>query len=117
MKGLPPKQILEYFLYSDYGPELEKDGNITIEEIVDRLTIDEKETFIFIAQRMIHSPSEKANILEFFEGPEKMKEDYIQLLEWYYENIFSSVEEDIRKLNKEKLEELKKRIPDVREKH
>jgi hypothetical protein len=113
---LRPKQILKYFLYSGYGPEIEKDENITIEEIVDRLTTDEKETLIFITQRMIHYPSEKANLLEFFEGPEKMKEEYIQLLEWYYENIFSSVEEDIRKLNEEKLKELKKRIPDVREK-
>jgi hypothetical protein len=81
LKGLPPKQILKYFLYSGYGPEIEKDENITIEEIVDRLTTDEKETLIFITQRMIHSPSEKANLLEFFEDPEKMKEEYIQPLE------------------------------------
>lgn len=48
LKGLPPKEILKYFLYSGYCPEIEKDENITIEEIVDHLTIDEKGTLIFI---------------------------------------------------------------------
>ncbi|MFO7880950.1 MAG: helix-turn-helix domain-containing protein [Kosmotogaceae bacterium] len=111
MKKIPSKDILKYFLYSGFGAEMDEKDPTSLDKLVNRLTSDEKETLIFITEKTIHSASEKANLLDFFDDPEQMKEDYISLLEWFYENVFADIEDEVREKNNEKLDELKGRVP------
>ncbi len=111
MKKIPAKDILKYFLYSGFGAEMDEKDPASLDRLVNRLTSDEKETLIFITEKTIHSASEKANLLDFFDDPEQMKEDYISCLEWFYENVFADLEDNIKQNNEEKLEELKRRVP------
>jgi DNA-binding transcriptional ArsR family regulator len=107
LKDLPEKEMLKYYLYTGLGPVIEDKSIESMEKLVDTLTSNEEEMLTFITKSTLYSTEQKANLLEFFNNPKKMKEDYIYFLEWYYENVYSKIEDEVSKANKEKTKILK----------
>ncbi|MFO7883162.1 MAG: helix-turn-helix domain-containing protein [Kosmotogaceae bacterium] len=107
LKDLPEKEMLKYYLYTGLGPVIEDKSFESMEKLVDTLTSNDEEMLTFITKSTLYSTEQKANLLEFFNNPKKMKEDYIYFLEWYYENVYSKIEDEVKKSNKEKTKILK----------
>ncbi len=107
LKDLPEKEMLKYYLYTGLGPVIDDKSFESMGKLVDTLTSNEEEMLTFITKSTLYSTEQKANLLEFFNNPKKMKEDYIYFLEWYYENVYSKIEDEVVKDNKEKTRILK----------
>lgn len=104
LKNLPAKDLLNQFIYTGFGPEIEDSEEFSFEKIME----DEKEMLIFVSKSMLFPPKQKAVLFELISNPEKTKRDYIELLEWHYENFFREIEEETAKINIEAAEKLKK---------
>lgn len=89
---MEPALILKKFVESGYGPT----EDIELEKIK-KLIENEKKAADFVNRKLNFSSSQKWNLLQFFFDPLKMKNDFIELLEWYYQNIFSDQMEWIEK--------------------
>ena len=65
---------------------------------------------LFVSKDMSFSPERKAVLFEMLSDPEKAKEDFIYLLEWFYENAFSVIEPKLERMLPEVATDLKKEI-------
>ncbi len=110
VSGLSEKEILRHFFNIVYCPELRDRSSLEVDEVIEKLSLDDKETLMFISQSTFYSASEKAKLFDFFTSREKMKEDFTYLLQWYNENVFSEIEEHARKKQREALEQLKENV-------
>lgn len=110
VSGLSEKEILRHFLNIVYCPELRDRSSLEVDEVIEKLSLDDKETLMFISQSTFYSASEKAKLFDFFTSREKMKEDFIYLLQWYNENVFEEIKEYARKKQREALEQLKENV-------
>lgn len=90
---LSSNKLLYYFFSSGYN--LENCSNEDGLKLVDRLIENEKEAIKFINNNTCIPSDKKWELLQFFLDPNKMKEDFLGLLSWYYENIYKDIEENI----------------------
>ncbi|MDD3461696.1 MAG: hypothetical protein PHW28_10400 [Mesotoga sp.] len=65
---------------------------------------------LFVSKDMSFSPERKAVLFEMLSGPEKAKEDFIYLFEWFYENSFSVIEPKLERTLPKVATDLKKEI-------
>jgi DNA-binding transcriptional ArsR family regulator len=65
---------------------------------------------LFITESTIFSSVQKANLLELLENPSQTKEDLLYLFEWFLENVFNKIKNDVRKSNQKYLRLLEKNI-------
>ena len=59
--------------------------------------------FITESTHTIFSSIQKANLLELLENPSQTKEDLLYPFEWFLENVFSKIRNDVRKSNQKYL--------------
>ncbi|HAA86475.1 MAG TPA: hypothetical protein DCE14_09055, partial [Kosmotogaceae bacterium] len=102
---MPEKEILRRFLYSGYGP---RGGQTIPDDLLDRLLRNENELLEFLTKKMSFPSRQKAVLFEFFSDPEGMKVKYQFFLEWFYDEMYKTIEPMIRK----KLPIMKKGIED-----
>lgn len=86
LKDKDPADFLKRFIESGFGPATTE--NLTLDK-VEKLIENEKEAAKFVNEKLNFSSGQKWNLLQFFFDPTGMKEEFIDLLEWYYQNIFS----------------------------
>lgn len=110
IKKMSPHELMHYFILIGLGPDTEQKSWDATQEIVERMCADEKEALMFITRHTFFSPEQKANLLDMFMDVNKTKDDLIYLFEWYYENVFSQLEQTYMDENKEQLERLKRII-------
>ena len=79
------------------------------EGIVDRILENQKGSLVLLAEKVVLTPQQKAVTLDFISDPEKMKEDYLHLLQWYEEHMHSSSPYDEKRL-KESRENLQRNL-------
>jgi DNA-binding transcriptional ArsR family regulator len=107
LKHKEPAYFLKKFTESGYGPAVD----IKIEKVKE-LIQNEKKAADFVQNELNLSSSQKWNLLQFYFNPEKMKSDFINLLDWYYYNIFSDeidwIKEKYDKINSKYQENLKR---------
>lgn len=84
LKDLSHNKILEAFIGTGYT--LEEGDNA--KEIITNLLNDEKKAIEFINTNTLIPSQQKWEMLQFFIDPEQMKKDLIELLSWYYKNIY-----------------------------
>jgi hypothetical protein len=65
---------------------------------------------LFVSKDMSFFPERKAVLFDMLSDPEKAKEDFIYLLEWFYENAFSVIEPKLERMLPEVATDLKKEI-------
>jgi len=92
--------FLKRFTESGYGPSpSEKIDLLKVKNLI----ANEKEAAKFVNEKLNFSSAQKWNLLQFYFEPEAMKSEFIELLEWYYKNIFSSdldwIKDKLEKIN------------------
>ena len=87
LKEKEPADFLKRFTQSGYGPAPSEKLDLLK---VKNLIANEKKAAKFVNQKLNFSSAQKWNLLQFYFEPEAMKNEFIELLEWYYKNIFSS---------------------------
>jgi DNA-binding transcriptional ArsR family regulator len=87
LKEKDPADFLHRFTQSGYGPAPSERLNLAK---VKKLIANEKQAAEFVNQKLNFSSAQKWNLLQFYFKPEAMKTELIELLEWYYKNIFSA---------------------------
>jgi DNA-binding transcriptional ArsR family regulator len=107
LKNKEEEDFLKRFTESGYGPAMD-----IKKENIKELIKNEKEAAEFVQTKLNLSSSQKWNLLQFYFNPEKMKSDFIDLLEWYYDNIFSKnlewIKVNFEKVNNNYQENLKR---------
>ena len=107
VSGVSARDMLRDFLLIGLGPR-------TVgfdESIIEALIEDQEKALVFLAERAVLTPHQKAIMLEFFADPNSMKEDFLYLLQWYAEHIFPSVPYSVREIG-ESVSALKKNLAD-----
>jgi DNA-binding transcriptional ArsR family regulator len=94
LKDKEPADFIKKFTESGYGPSASENLNI---EKAKRLIENEKEAAKFVNEKLNFSSAQKWNLLQFYFNPEAMKSEFIEFLEWYYNNIFTQDMEWIAK--------------------
>ncbi|MBN2252341.1 MAG: winged helix-turn-helix transcriptional regulator [Kosmotogaceae bacterium] len=103
--SISPKDMIKDFLLIGLGPR-----SVGYDEvIVERILEDQKEALVFLAEKAVFTPQQKAVMLDFISDPEKMKEDYLHLLQWYEEHVYSHSPYDGKRL-KESCEYLERNL-------
>jgi len=110
LKQTSEKSILGRFLRTGFGSDINEKEDFQFEELIEKLTLDEKEMLLFITESTIFSSVQKANLLELLENPSQTKEDLLYLFEWFLENVFNKIKNDVRKSNQKYLRLLEKNI-------
>lgn len=110
LKSTSEKSILGRFLRTGFGTDVKSRDSSQFEELVERLTVDEKEMLLFITESTIFSSFQKANLLGFLENPAETKQDLIYLFEWFLENVFNRMRDEVRRSNEKHLKNLEKYI-------
>lgn len=88
--------FLSKFCQSGYAP-----SDKINDELIKNLLENEKRAVKFVNENLKFPSDQKWILIQFFFDPEKMKKDFINLLDWYYNNIFKHEEKWIdSKLNK-----------------
>ncbi len=87
LKDKDPADFLKRFIESGYGPTTSENSNL---DKVKKLIENEKEAAKFVNEKLNFSSAQKWNLLQFFFDPAEMKKEFINLLEWYFYNIFSN---------------------------
>lgn len=85
LKTKEAADFLKRFTQSGYGPAPSE--NIDLKK-VKALINSEKEAAKFVNDKINLASDQKWNLLQFYFNPETMKEEFIDLLEWYYEELF-----------------------------
>lgn len=91
-----PLKILEIFMSTGYN----LDGEENIEDLVRELAEDNKKAAEYINNKLSISSECKWELLQFFMDPDNMKKELIELLRWYYENIYKYILETAEKATK-----------------
>jgi len=112
LKQTSEKSILGRFLRTGFGSDIKEREDSQFEELIEKLTLDEKEMLLFITESTIFSSFQKANLLGLLENPSQTKEDLLYLFEWFLENVFGKIRNDVRKSNQRYLGLLEKHIQD-----
>jgi len=100
-----PKDMIKDFLLIGLGPR-----SVGYDEgVVDKIMDDQREALVFLAEKAVLTPQQKAVMLDFISDPEKMKDDYLHLLQWYEEHVYSTSPYDEKKL-KESQEYLQRNL-------
>ena len=110
IKKISPHELMHYFILIGLGPDTEQKSWDATQRIVERICADEKEALVFITKHTFFSPEQKANLLDMFMDVNKTKDDLMYHFDWYYENVFSHLEQTYMDENKEQLEKLKRII-------
>ncbi|SCY59934.1 ArsR/SmtB family transcription factor [Alkaliphilus peptidifermentans] len=92
LKSIPPTDMLKNFIDTGYGP---KDGLVST-DLVQELINNYKKATAYINDKISIPSKQKWDLLQFFVDPEKMKRELIELLTWFYENIYVYEEEKIK---------------------
>lgn len=87
LKEKDPADFLYRFTQSGYGPAPSEKLDLSK---VKNLIENEKQAAKFVNEKLNFSSAQKWNLLQFYFEPEAMKNEFIELLEWYYNHIFSS---------------------------
>lgn len=75
--SISPKDMIKNFLLIGLGPR-----SVGYDEgIVDRILENQKRSLVLLAEKAVLTPQQKAVTLDFISDPEKMKEDYLHLLQ------------------------------------
>ncbi len=75
--SISPKDMIKNFLLIGLGP-----SSVGYDEgIVDRILENQKRSLVLLAEKAVLKPQQKAVMLDFISDPEKMKEDYLHLLQ------------------------------------
>ncbi|MDD3225014.1 MAG: winged helix-turn-helix domain-containing protein [Clostridium sp.] len=108
LKKMKSSKILSCFISSGFN--LEEIGSIAIEDLAKKLLKDQKKAIDFINNTVLVSEEKKWELLQFFIYPDEMKKELLELLTWYYENIYikieSKVNEKVKKYEKELIEDI-----------
>jgi DNA-binding transcriptional ArsR family regulator len=94
LKEKEAADFLKRFTESGYGPAPSE--NIDLNR-VKSLIENEKDAANFVNEKLNFSSAQKWNLLQFYFNPEAMKNEFISLLKWYYNNIFSKDQDWIKK--------------------
>ncbi|MBN2219931.1 MAG: winged helix-turn-helix transcriptional regulator [Kosmotogaceae bacterium] len=105
---MPERVLLIHFIYSGYGP---RKGTIDMNAF-DKIMKNDKDMLLFVSNDMSFSTERKAILFEMLSNPERTKEDFLYLLEWFYENVFSTIETRIAKIHSKTVDEIKRGISD-----
>ncbi|RCW53327.1 regulatory ArsR family protein [Halanaerobium sp. ST460_2HS_T2] len=101
--------FLYRFTQSGYGPAPSEKIDLAK---VKSLIKNEKQAAKFVNEKLNFSSAQKWNLLQFYFEPEAMKNEFIELLEWYYKNIFSSdlewIKNKLEKINDNYQENIKR---------
>lgn len=84
LKNLPEKELIKRFLLRINKGNYQ---NILSEDI-GRILEDENKTLIFITEQKTVSKTERINFLGFVADPIGTKRKVIELIEWFYQNVF-----------------------------
>jgi DNA-binding transcriptional ArsR family regulator len=103
VKKMTSSKILSYFISTGYNLEEYEKQAI---QITEKLITDEKEAIDFINNKICIPSDKKWELLQFFINPDNMKNEFLQLLDWYYKNIYI----DMPKFINTKLEKYEKLI-------
>lgn len=118
VKNMSEKELLQQFICSGFGPIIEKDENVeSFEKLIEELIDDQEKMLMFISKNLLFPVEQKAVVLEFFSDPSKAKQDYLYLLEWYYEHIFKPIEDKVKKSNQNYLRFLEGYLNDYGEEY
>jgi len=85
LKEKEAADYLHQFTQSGYGPAPSEKLDL---KKVRYLIENEKEAAKFVNEKLNFSSAQKWNLLQFYFNPEAMKAEFVELLEWYYKNIF-----------------------------
>lgn len=102
---LPCEDIIREFLNTGFGTGEEVDRSF-----VERLINDEKEAVIFIDSKLSIPSRQKWELLQFFLNPKRMKDDLVELLSWYYDNIYKNELEFIDEIIKKHEVQLEEKL-------
>jgi DNA-binding transcriptional ArsR family regulator len=100
LESFSPLKILEIFMGSGYSTQDEED----IESLVMELVKDSKKAADYINNKLPIPSEYKWDLFQFFINPDSMKNEFLELLRWYYEhiyiNILSTAEENTKEYEK-----------------
>ncbi|ACR79727.1 ArsR family transcriptional regulator [Kosmotoga olearia] len=118
IRNMSEKELLQHFICSGFGPIIEKDEKVeSFEKLIEELIDDQEKMLMFISKNLLFPVEQKAVVLEFFSDPSKAKQDYLYLLEWYYEHIFKPIEDKVKKSNQNYLRFLEGYLNDYGEEY
>lgn len=84
--SLSSREMIRDFLLIGMGPR-----SVGYDEtMVDRILDNQQEALIFLAEKAVLTSQQKAVMLDFISDPEAMKDDFLHLLRWYEEHVYSS---------------------------
>lgn len=106
LEKLKPIDFFERFLSTGYGPT---DGEVSKDKI-NRLLKDKEEAMEFINNKMSIPSQHKWELLQFFRNPHQMKRDFINLLRWYYDNIYSKEMDRVEEITKKYMKKLEEKL-------
>ncbi|RLL92362.1 ArsR family transcriptional regulator [Mesotoga sp. HF07.pep.5.2.highcov] len=112
VQEMPERVLLIHFIYSGYGPRM---GTIDMDAF-DKIMKNDRDMLLFVSNDMSFSTERKAILFEMLSHPERTKEDLLYLLEWFYENVFSTIESRIAKIHSKAVNEIEREISDSGEK-
>lgn len=109
LKEKEEASFLKKFTESGYGVNLSERLKL---ENVKGLIANEKNAANFVDEKINLAAEQKWNLLQFYFNPKKMKLEFLEFLEWYYENIFKKnsnwINEKLTKINENYAENLKR---------
>lgn len=104
VEKLPLAYILRTFLGTGYGSD-----DIT-EEQTEKMVGNHKEAISYIEKNISLPSQQKWELLQFFLDPESMKNKLLELLRWYYQNIYAAEEEKAGEIILKYEKELQKKL-------
>ena len=112
VQEMPERVLLIHFIYSGYGPRM---GTVDMDTF-DKIMKNDRDMLLFVSNDMSFSTERKAILFEMLSHPERTKEDLLYLLEWFYENVFSTIEPRIAKIHSKAVNEIEREISATGEK-
>lgn len=86
-----PEDFLTLFIDTGYGPQ---NGEVS-KELVERLIRNRLKAIDYINDNISIPENKKWSFYQFFLDPNKMKQDLMELLKWYYSNIYYLIEKSV----------------------
>lgn len=88
ISSMETRELMKRFLATGFGT---LKVNPQDDETIDKLLTDDKEALVFAVDNMPVPARQKVVLLEILSDPQQAKDDFLYLLEWYKENIYSEV--------------------------
>ncbi|TDO94424.1 DNA-binding transcriptional ArsR family regulator [Halanaerobium saccharolyticum] len=100
LKTKEAADFIKRFTQSGYGPASSEKVDL---DKVKNLINNEKRAAKFVNDKINLASDQKWNLLHFYFNPEEMKSEFIDLLEWYYEEVFKEdldwINNKLKKIN------------------